>query len=307
MAQLKKQPLLSLCIPIYNRLEYLKRQLERFSEDKELFNEVIQLIISDNCSEDDIQGCCKKYQQQGLNLLYHRNDTNIGPDGNFEWCFRHAEGKYVWLLGSDDVLRKGILTEILEVIESNNYGLLFINTTSKDHGVREYSDNEEMICYIRHLITFMSTSIIETSSIKDVKLERYRNTNLVQVPAYLNACLTHQKNAIYNTESPFEDDNDNENIGGYNLFQVFVKNLFDIYEDFVNKGLLSKRTFSTIKRIEYRDFLLNYIYVLLILRSKNRHKFDMTNSWEILFKYYGLCPYAYYYFAARILKKVKLL
>ena len=45
-----KQPLLSLCIPIYNRLEYLKRMLERFLEDKILFEETIDLLISDNCS-----------------------------------------------------------------------------------------------------------------------------------------------------------------------------------------------------------------------------------------------------------------
>ncbi|MBR4625234.1 MAG: glycosyltransferase family 2 protein [Alphaproteobacteria bacterium] len=106
-------PLLSLCIPIYNRLPYLERQLKRMIEDKDLFKEKIQLIISDNCSSDDLLSCCEKYKSQGLNLHYHRNETNIGPDGNFDWCFHNAGGKYVWLLGSDDIPEKGILSQIV--------------------------------------------------------------------------------------------------------------------------------------------------------------------------------------------------
>ena len=37
-------PILFLCIPIYNRLEYLEKMLERFLEDKDLFQKYIYLI-----------------------------------------------------------------------------------------------------------------------------------------------------------------------------------------------------------------------------------------------------------------------
>lgn len=36
-------PILFLCIPIYNRLEYLEKMLERFLEDKDLFQKYIYL------------------------------------------------------------------------------------------------------------------------------------------------------------------------------------------------------------------------------------------------------------------------
>lgn len=45
MAQIEKKPVLSLCIPIYNRIAYLERQLTRFLEDKQLFEEQVQLIF----------------------------------------------------------------------------------------------------------------------------------------------------------------------------------------------------------------------------------------------------------------------
>ena len=81
MAQIEIQPLLSLCIPIYYRQAYQERQLARMSEDKDLFEEKIRLFISDNCLTDDLQTCCEKYQQKGLKLICHRNETNLGPDG----------------------------------------------------------------------------------------------------------------------------------------------------------------------------------------------------------------------------------
>ena len=52
------RPTLSICIPIYNRRSYLERMLSRFLEDKQLFEEKIQLFISDNCSTEDIKGVC---------------------------------------------------------------------------------------------------------------------------------------------------------------------------------------------------------------------------------------------------------
>lgn len=64
MAQIETKPLLSICIPIYNRLSYLERMLDRFLEEKELFESRIELYISDNCSEDDLQSCCSLYSKK---------------------------------------------------------------------------------------------------------------------------------------------------------------------------------------------------------------------------------------------------
>lgn len=101
------QPLLSICIPIYNRLSYLEKMLSRFLEDKDLFQTEIDLMISDNASQDDLKSCIDKYEKLGLNIRYNRNETNLGPDGNFLYCFNHVSGRYCWLLGSDDIPVEG--------------------------------------------------------------------------------------------------------------------------------------------------------------------------------------------------------
>jgi len=302
MAQINNQPILSLCIPIYNRLTFLERQLGRMLEDKALFENQIQLIISDNCSSDDLKSCCDKYQQQGLNLIYHRNETNVGPDGNFDWCFHHADGKYVWLLGSDDVPVSGFVNNLVGYLKESDYGLVHLSIRKMNRELTVFENSDDMAVSVNYWLTFMSSNIIRTDSLKTIDLSDYRESYMIQVPAYLNACCSYQKNAILYIKQFFELDSDAANNGGYNLFQVFVTNLFGIFESFVDKGMLTKKSFDKMIEVEYKEFLSGYIINQLILHQKQN--FTTNGAWSKLWKYYGRKPYAYYYLMYALIKKV---
>lgn len=289
---MNKQPILSICIPIYNRLSYLERMLSRFMEDKDLFGDKVHLFISDNCSRENLSGCCEKFQRDGLLFEYNRNEENLGPDRNFEICFQHGRGEYTWLLGSDDIPVSGFIRKMICCLECHDYGLFHLSMKKSSANLTEYHDNNEMAVVVNYWITFMSANIIRTDSLQHIKTDHYRNTNLIQVPVFLNACLTATENAIYYDGYPFEKGSDSRNNGGYHLFQVFVSNLFGIYEAFVEKGLLSEESFCKIKKIEFKDFLVDWILGLLVFKSN--HNFETTGSWRILWKYYGRSPYAYW-------------
>lgn len=299
-----KQPLLSLCIPIYNRLEYLKRMLERFLEDKILFEETIDLLISDNCSTDDLESCVNEFKSKGLKITYNRNQKNLGPDGNFLYCFNHAKGKYCWLLGSDDIPVKGFLNSLVTVLQGKEYGLVHLNHHSDGLSqLFEYSDNQKMVENIAHWITFMSSNIINTKNIAFINSNQYMDTYLIQVPYYLYSCLNSPVNAIYKY-SCFEKDDDSANNGSYNLFQVFVQNLFDVYERFYLQKMLSRKVIENIKRNEYEHFLFPFIKDLLFLKKKSN--FDKKHAWHILFRCYGLKWYFYSYPIMYVVKKVRI-
>lgn len=299
-----KQPLLSLCIPIYNRLEYLKRMLERFLEDKILFEETIDLLISDNCSTDDLESCVNEFKSKGLKITYNRNQKNLGPDGNFLYCFNHAKGKYCWLLGSDDIPVKGFLNSLVTVLQGKEYGLVHLNHHSDGLSqLFEYSDNQKMVENIAHWITFMSSNIINTKNIAFINSNQYMDTYLIQVPYYLYSCLNSPVNAIYKY-SCFEKDDDSANNGSYNLFQVFVQNLFDVYERFYQQKMLSKKVIENIKRNEYEHFLFPFIKDLLVLKKKSN--FDKKHAWHILFRCYGLKWYFYSYPIMYVVKKARI-
>ena len=308
MAQIEKKPVLSLCIPIYNRIAYLERQLTRFLEDKQLFEEQVQLIVSDNCSTDDLRSCCLKYQQQGLKLTYHRNEFNLGPDGNFDWCFHHADGKYVWLLGSDDVPVPGLLHKIVYALEESDFGWLHLSMSKQNNGLLLFDTPDDMAISVNYWVTFMSANIIRTKSLKSIDLSEYRKSFLIQVPAFLNACYSYKTNCILYLPLVFEEGSDAVNNGGYNIFEVFVTNLYGIYESFIEKGMLSVRAYNKMIKIEYRFFLLDFIIRLVILRKESNFKTD--GCWRRLFKYYWDKPYFYFYLMTgltqRFLSKISL-
>ena len=282
-------PILSICIPIYNRIDYLHRMLSRFLEDKELFINDIHLFIADNCSQDDLRSCCSQYQAMGLNMSYHRNEENIGPDRNFELCFHSGKGQYTWLLGSDDIPVRGFLKKLLAQLKQNDYGLFHLSMKPRKEELTEYHQSDEMAVAVNYWVTFMSANIIKTETINDVDFSDYRQSNMIQVPAYLNACTKSGLNAISYLGHPFEVDSDEGNNGGYNLFKVFVT----IYESCIKRGLLSETAFDEIKRIEFKEFLSGYIVRLLIIRRNK--SFDTEGGWAILKKYYGHSLYVFPY------------
>lgn len=295
------QPLLSLCIPIYNRLEYLKRMLERFLEDKLLFENTIDLLISDNCSTDDLESCVNDFKSKGLKITYNRNQKNLGPDGNFLYCFNHVKGKYCWLLGSDDIPVRGFLKSLVAVLQDKDYGLLHLKCYSGESSqLKEYSDNQKIVEDIGHWITFMSSNIFNSKYLSFVEGKKYVSSYLIQVPYYLTSCLHSSANGIY-ISNCFEKDDDSANNGNYNIFQVFIENLYGIYKVFEQQKLLSKKTFNRIKKKEYEEFLFSYIMQCLILK-KNLH-FETNNAWKILFKNYGSKLYFYVYPIKKIGKK----
>lgn len=297
------QPILSICVPIYNRSMYLDRMLARFLEDKELFQEQIQLYISDNCSTEDVHGVANKYRQLGLNLTYHCNESNLGMDGNFINCFSHAEGKYTWLLGSDDIPQQGLLQELLDILSGNNFGLLHLSNRNQNKigQLEEFADGNAFVEFLYVWITFISGNIVRSEKINSVSLKKYDGTIISQVPLYLYSLLTSDKNAVYHQDY-LEQDNDAQNNGGYRLFEVFVGNLFEIFQEFVDEGLMKKRTLERVKKAEYKNWLLRYIYDILIIRGPKRRNFDTANAWSILFHHYGRYPYFYWYLGVKILK-----
>lgn len=284
-------PILFLCIPIYNRLEYLEKMLERFLEDKDIFQKYIYLYISDNCSSQNLASCCDKYKLKGLNLEYSRNDENIGADGNFLKCFKNAKGKFTWLLGSDDIPVRGFMRKLLELLSNNDFGLVYLDSTPNCSEVKVVTDKKELFSEINLGITFMSANIISTQSIGKIKLEPYMKTNLIQVPQYIEAGCSKELNAMVRWGEIFEKDTDALNKGGYNFYQVFVENLFSIFQSFVDGKKLDKAVLNAVKKKEYKSFVLQYSEH--ILRNRKSTKFKYENGFRIMLKHYGICLYAY--------------
>ena len=288
-----KQPVLSICIPIYNRIEFLKRHLDQYLKCKSLFDEKIHLFISDNCSKDDLQTLVNEYSNKGLNIDYSRNKENIGPDGNFIKCFNSAKGKYIWLLGSDDVPVDGFVDSLVDILGSHDYGYLFLNHNSKERQLTEYNDPKDLLDKVHIWITFMSANIFKTEFVKNVNGENYMGTYLIQVPYFLEGIAAGQTNAVFNYNW-IQDGNDAANNGGYNFFKVFVDNLLSIVYEKVENHQINNDCYERFKKSIYCNFIRSFVDGLLIRRDKvMRQNFDTKDGLKILMKHYGNKLYFY--------------
>ena len=123
------KPLLSICIPSYNRPEWLAFTASDLLEQMKPFGEEVELVISDNVSEDDTQERLQALKGNPQ-LRTHRNPENLGANKNFLKSTELTRGDFVWMIGNDDLVREGAIKRILtEIHHSPDLEYLFINYT----------------------------------------------------------------------------------------------------------------------------------------------------------------------------------
>jgi abequosyltransferase len=111
----RSKPLLTIAIPTYNRASLLRESLTVLSE-QHAGDPRINFIVCDNASPDQTEACVQHFIDIGLPLRYLRNETNLGPDRNIHRCFEAADGRYVWVMGDDDLLVSGTLSVIVSLL-----------------------------------------------------------------------------------------------------------------------------------------------------------------------------------------------
>lgn len=125
------QPLLTVAVPTYNRASFLAELLETLlPQFSGLGADAAELLISDNCSEDETQATVESFRARGLPYRYLRNAQNIGADGNFLQCVEQARGQYVWVLGDDDLLVPGAIPDLLSLLEQQEVDLVYLSSFS---------------------------------------------------------------------------------------------------------------------------------------------------------------------------------
>ncbi|RSL16391.1 glycosyltransferase involved in cell wall biosynthesis [Edaphobacter aggregans] len=235
------RPLLSISIPTYNRSVFLDELLSCLL-DQCVSNPKIELLISDNDSSDETPNIVKAYIDRGLEICYLRNASNIGADRNFLQCFERARGKYVWIIGDDDVVTPGAIKKIIAYLEASEYNLIYLNSYIFDDSmsskrIKSYrapkviKDAKVFVRAIHVNLTFISGIItnkdyVMSSNQKD--LSSLVGTNLVHL-GWTYAALNGYVRGLYIYEELVGMRTNNT--GGYMLSQVFGENLNNITED----------------------------------------------------------------------------
>ena len=117
-----QSPLLSVCIPTYNRKAYLSQALDALSSHlPATMRELVEIVISDNASSDGTEDLIDEFQSQHIDIQLRclRQPENIGATRNCWFVTQAACGDYVYLLSDDDILLPGALERIVSVIQTH--------------------------------------------------------------------------------------------------------------------------------------------------------------------------------------------
>jgi abequosyltransferase len=120
------KPVLSICIPTYNRCNYLVETLESILLQ---LTPAVEIVISDNASTDDTASAVSDYVKKYDNIRYSCAEKNCGPDANFLRVVSLARGEYCWLLSDDDTIKPGAVETILMEIQGHHDIYTFNETT----------------------------------------------------------------------------------------------------------------------------------------------------------------------------------
>lgn len=121
-------PLVCICVPTYNAAATVRETLESILAQTYL-NLVVH--VSDNASNDETLQVIELIEDSRIHI--HRNEVNVGGEGNFTRCIQLAEGKYTAIFHADDVYEPDMVAKQVAFLEANpQAGAVFTEATTID-------------------------------------------------------------------------------------------------------------------------------------------------------------------------------
>lgn len=166
------KPRLSICVPTYNRAEFLRDCLTSLELAGAGHWGKIEILISDNDSSDNTAQVVAEFQQR-FPLRYFKNETNIGSEPNFFAAAARATAEHVWVFGDDDVFIEDSIAAILPYLD-DDYDLVVANFSSWSRKMdvelththlpwpsnRIFDDPNEVLSTFRMHLGFISSIVV---------------------------------------------------------------------------------------------------------------------------------------------------
>src|SRR3989338_892280 len=124
---MKKSPYFSVLVPTYNRPHDLRNSLA--SVLRQEFTGGLEVIVSDNCSTRETRTVIVRIRDP--RIRYFRTHRHLPVQKNIAYAISKARGRYILLLGDDDILMSpSILSRVYSITKKREYGVIRLNYVS---------------------------------------------------------------------------------------------------------------------------------------------------------------------------------
>lgn len=110
------KPLVSICVPTYNRAGLLRETLQTICAQDYA---PIEILISDNCSDDETERLCRQIAQVDSRVRYVRQPHNIGLHANHNFCIGESRGEFLCFFHDDDLYDSYIINHYVEFLQQH--------------------------------------------------------------------------------------------------------------------------------------------------------------------------------------------
>lgn len=194
---------ISVCIPAYNRSQYLQPLLESiFNQDYKNY----EIVICEDYSPErnEIISIVNSFRREQRNrIFFHLNEVNLGYDANIRELAKKATGDYCFYLGNDDLLVDGALKAVAEIVEKHpdvkyilrSYGWFTGDPSTPTEVIRYFSGDRIFSGYRAAQVGIrragvISGFVVEKESAITCATDKYDGTLYYQLHLAANAVKT---------------------------------------------------------------------------------------------------------------------
>ena len=128
----------------YNGEKYLKEQIESILNQS---YENINLIISDDCSNDNTKKILQEYEKKDKRIKVYYQKENLGYIKNFEFLLKKIENEIYMLSDQDDVWLPQKVEKSYELLKKENADLVFGDLEVVDENLNTIYPSFGDLCY----------------------------------------------------------------------------------------------------------------------------------------------------------------
>lgn len=305
--------LLSICIPTYNRCQYLKENLTAFVKQLEKYE--IPIYISDNGSTDNTRSIVKdiKYRY----LFYQNNGSNLGIDLNIINAVKMASSEYVWIFSDDDLIVENAIKKILSIV-IKKYDLIIINSstynkdfsklleyrhlekdTNIEYGEKEY---EKLLVDTAGYSTFLGSLVILKKLWDAVDYKKFIGTDFVHNGIIFNYIIGKKAYFLSEPLIKIRLQNASWSTRQFEVWSInWPKTIWSLpseYSDVAKNKVTPKEPYSSIKSAAGYRAMGAYNYNTYLKYIKNNN--SISSSKKKVLKIISIIP-------IKILKKLKVI
>ncbi len=282
-------PLLTIIVPTYNRADCLALLLATLRSELAGLDSEVTVMVSDNASTDGTSEVTRAMQAEWPALVVRRQFANVGAEENFCSCVDLVTSRHFWIIGDDDLPKRGVIRQILALLREREPWLLYMQSewlvpvTGPDQGERvgelrtRQLDATAFATQVHVWMTFVSGVIVNRAQLQRTlqgqPIRRFSGTSLVQL-GWILPLLRADGLFSYVSDRCILATKDNS--GGYQLLTVFGVNFARIVKE-------SLGAHSPLARILIKGAMLRYLPGRVWSDRRSRdERFLIENPWPAM-------------------------